>query len=593
VPAEQDQLRHARQAGADPGLRSACHGEGVKIAFQPIFRLVDGAIYGYEALMRPPRPWTDPLALIEAAHGAGLGVTLELACCDIAIREFVRRQLDGRLFLNVGAASMHASGATRHHIIGHALAQGLAPNRIVVELTEREPIPDIEEVVRTMRALRDCGLGVALDDYGQGYSGLRLWLEMRPDIVKIDQYFVSGLQASSAKFEALRSIARLAESLETQLVAEGIETPAELTVLRDLGIAFGQGFVLGRPSLEPPLAISEEARAALGRRQIAVFPEKRLVHAPHQTVGQLLIPVAAVGRNLTNREVARLFEDAPQTHAIAVVDGGVPIGLINRQRFLDRLHKPFHMEIYGKQSCTVFMNARPLVVEAGTPVESLMPVLSSDDQRYLSDGFIIVSNGSYMGLGTGEALVRSVSSLRIEAARHANPLTFLPGNIPVTEHIARLLASGARFVAAYADMDNFKPYNDQYGYWRGDEMIKLAASALQEHVNPLVDFIGHVGGDDFILLLQSADWQARCEAMLRRFTEGARGLYIDEDVARGGLQAEDRLGNPAFFPLTTLSIGLVEVEPGVFASAEAVATRAAIAKRQAKRSGGNRLWKSA
>ncbi len=569
----------------DPRLREACKGVGLRIAFQPIFRINNGSVFGYEALMRPPAPWKTPLALIDAARAADLGVELDLVCCQMAVREFVRLHLHGQLFLNIGAAAMVASAGTQNQLMQFAVESGLPPSRVVAELTEREPIQDMDRVIETMGALRNCGLGVALDDFGQGYSGMRLWLELRPEIIKIDQYFVASLQASSAKFEALRGIARLAETLETQLVAEGIETPAELAVLRDLGISLGQGFLLGRPSFDPAHSIAEDVRAALESRQIAVFPEKSHVQAPSQTVGKLLIPVPHTSREVTNSDIARIFEQAPQSHAIAVVDGGIPIGLINRQRFTDRLSKPFHREIYGNRSCTTFMNSRPLVVEADAPIESLMQVLSGEDQRYLADGFVIVANGRYLGLGTGEALVRAVSALRIEAARHANPLTFLPGNIPITEHISRLLSSGTTFVAAYADMDQFKPYNDQYGYWRGDEMIKLAARTLLDHVDPVYDFVGHVGGDDFVVLFQSQDWLARCESILVRFQEAARGLYNADDLARGGLHAEDRQGNPAFFGLTTLSIGVVEVTPGLFRSPENVASQAAVAKRRAKKTG--------
>ena len=573
------------QPAIEPKLLAACRGEGLKMAFQPIFNLNDGSVHGYEALMRPPAPWQGPLQLIEAARAAGLGVTLDLACCELAVRDFMRLNLAGRLFLNLGTDSMIAAGSAQSPLVDLAVRHRLPTSRIVVELTERDPIPDDGQVIEAMTRLRGCGLGTALDDYGQGYSGMRLWLELRPEIIKIDSYFISNLQTSSAKFDALRSMVSLAQSLETQLLAEGIETMGELAIIRDLGIALGQGYFLGRPSLDPPHGIAAEALSALKSRQIAVYPEKSHIQTPSQTVAQLLTVVAQVDPATSNEAIAARFDAEPQIQALAVVDKGIPIGLINRQRFIDRLNKPFYREIYGRRPCTSFMSSRPLIVEGESPIEALMHVLSNEDQRYLADGFIIVSKGRYLGMGTGEALVRAVSTLRIEAARHANPLTFLPGNIPITEHIARLLAKGAEFVAAYADMDNFKPYNDQYGYWRGDKMIKLLSQTLAEHVDPMFDFIGHVGGDDFVVLFQSQDWLLRCQRIVNAFGAQARDMYNAEDQARGGLVAEDRQGNPAFFPLTTLSIGVVAVRCGSHRSAEEVASSAAAAKREAKRKG--------
>jgi diguanylate cyclase (GGDEF)-like protein len=209
-------------------------------------------------------------------------------------------------------------------------------------------------------------------------------------------------------------------------------------------------------------------------------------------------------------------------------------------------------------------------------------ILTSEDQRYLADGFIVTENGRYVGMGTGEQLARSVTETRVEAARHANPLTFLPGNIPISQHIERLLDSGVEFAACYADLNNFKPFNDQYGYWRGDEMIRLVARLAQAHCDPRRDFVGHVGGDDFILLYQSDDWSNQCQRIIDEFADQAVALFDASAREAGGIQAEDRFGVSRFFPLTTLSIGVVKVNRGEYTNAEQVASVAARAKHDAK-----------
>jgi diguanylate cyclase (GGDEF)-like protein len=195
---------------------------------------------------------------------------------------------------------------------------------------------------------------------------------------------------------------------------------------------------------------------------------------------------------------------------------------------------------------------------------------------------VVTENGRYLGLGTGDQLVRTVTESRIEAARHANPLNFLPGNIPITEHIERLLASGGEFVACYGDLNNFKPFNDHYGYWRGDEVIRLMAKLAIEHSDAQRDFVGHVGGDDFILLFQSDYWEQRCERLVVSFNEAAAALYDEAGQQAGGIQAEDRHGVTRFFPFTSLSIGSVRVRGGQYRTAELVANAAAAAKHDAK-----------
>jgi len=230
-------------------------------------------------------------------------------------------------------------------------------------------------------------------------------------------------------------------------------------------------------------------------------------------------------------------------------------------------------------------NTEPRIIERNHNVDELVGILTSDDQRYLVDGFIVTENGRYEGLGTGEQLVRSVTETRIEAARHANPLTFLPGNIPISQHIERLLGSGAEFTACYADLNNFKPFNDQYGYWRGDEMIRLVARICQAHCDPRRDFVGHVGGDDFILLYQSDDWQRQCQAIIDEFAQQAQTLFDESARLAGGIEAEDRFGVRRFFAMTTLSIGAVRISPRLFSNSEQVASEAARAKHDAKTNG--------
>ncbi|MFP4901085.1 diguanylate cyclase domain-containing protein, partial [Paraburkholderia sp. BR14261] len=176
------------------------------------------------------------------------------------------------------------------------------------------------------------------------------------------------------------------------------------------------------------------------------------------------------------------------------------------------------------------------------------------------------------------------TEVRIQAARYANPLTFLPGNIPISSHIERLLSHDAGFHACYVDLNQFKPFNDQYGYWQGDEVLKFAATVLADACDPTRDFLGHVGGDDFLILFQSETWRERARQAIETFNEGAQRFYAPGDRLAGGIHGEDRHGNATFFTFVTMAIGCVHVAPGEGAqhSSDAIASLAALAKRRAK-----------
>jgi predicted signal transduction protein with EAL and GGDEF domain len=460
----------------------------------------------------------------------------------------------------------------------------LDPACVTIEVTERDVVENPAQLAHALGYLRAHGMRIALDDFGNGHSSFEMWNEIHPDVVKIDRYLVNGLSRSAGRLAIVRALCQVAETLGTDLVGEGVEDPADLRVLRDLGIPYAQGFLIGRPAPAPVTEANMEARQLLRTPSVSVLPRPRgpITQRPTQ-VSHLLMEAPSVHPRQTNEEVMALFVDYPELHAVAVVRDGQPIGLINRRLVNERMAQPFARELLARKSCTALMNGAPLICDEQRSLESLADVLRGEDQRYLSDGFIVTRGGHYRGLGTGEALVRRVSELRIDAARHANPLTFLPGNIPTTEHLERLLDGGECFVVVHVDLTDFKPFNDHYGYSRGDEMIRLLSSLLSEYVDPALDFVGHIGGDDFVVLFQSNDWVARCHRVIDAFNVRSPHLFDVADVARGGLRGKDRRGEPQFFPFTTVVMGAVELSPPLPQRARSIAMLAARAKRHAKR----------
>lgn len=556
--------------------------------FQPIFDLSQRAILGFEALMRGPAhtPLHTPDALLATAHAAGLTLELELTGATLALQRFAQLKLPGKLFLNASAGVViRVARDLGGSLLRTTVDADLSPSRLVVELTEHERVDDFQAMAEAATTLRGLGVQLALDDFGDGRSSLRLWSQIQPEIVKVDKYFTRDCHRDSRKVEVLRSIRQLALAFGTPLVAEGVEQVAELEVLRELGFAHAQGYFLGHPVAEPPRQASPEVLLALSCAKVAVLPTAAAHPEPGELVERLLTPAPTVTPEMTNDNLVRLFVQNPGLNAVAVVERAVPVGLVNRRDFLDKYAHPFHPELYGRRPCTVFMNPQPLRIEASTPIADLAAILIGEDQRYLRDGFIVTREGRYAGLASGESLVRAVTEQRVEAARHANPLTFLPGNIPITEHIRRLLAHGASFAAAYFDLNDFKPYNDLYGYWRGDQMIKLAATVIVDHSEPRHDFVGHVGGDDFVVLFQSENWRERCQNIIDTFNQEARRLFDAPELARGGMAGEDRRGHASFFPLTTIAVGVVHISGDSSRSPEDVASAAAAAKKLAKEHG--------
>jgi PleD family two-component response regulator len=187
-----------------------------------------------------------------------------------------------------------------------------------------------------------------------------------------------------------------------------------------------------------------------------------------------------------------------------------------------------------------------------------------------------------------ELLARVGASVRRSSGlRAVNPLSGLPGNRTITEEIESRLAHGEHFALLYVDVDRFKEFNDHYGFTRGDRVITMLAEILTHTAAGGERFVGHVGGDDFVILAPADEAEPLAELITGRFDHAIRALYDPEDLARGGIEARDRRGRLRHFPVATVSIGIVNVPPGRFDGATAAARAAAEVKEVAKRRPGS------
>jgi len=549
--------------------------------FQPI--AAGRQIIAYEGLIRGPSDsyLHSPVNLFTAAARCNLLQELDFACRRTIIRSFVKAGLPGLLFLNVAPACLTVPGFRSGATLEILREAGLSPSRVVIELTEIHPADSLEQLQQALRHYREMGFRIALDDLGEGFSGLRLWSELQPDYVKIDKYFIQDIAADAQKRQFVRSMHHIALITGAKVIAEGVETREEFDTVRRIGIDLVQGYFLARPQANPPRELKlpkiDHGACSDGVQR--------------QTARSLLGSTLAIDRSMRIDDAYAHFCSDPQLHALPVLDElRVPVGLLKRHEVLECFARPYNRELYGHRPCAMLMDSQPLVVEQGISLEELSRLITSCERRYLADGFVITEAGVFLGMGSGHDLMRAITDMQIRAARHANPLTLLPGNVSLQEEMNRLLETVQEFVVVYADLDHFKPYNDIYGYDRGDKMIRMLGDLLRQSADPDLDFVGHIGGDDFLLLMRSPDWQVRCETVLARFKTRVRGFFEPQHLHARGYSSPDRQSRMCWHELVSLSLGAVQIEPTQYASCHEIAAAAAQAKQMAKREAGSSLF---
>jgi diguanylate cyclase (GGDEF)-like protein len=560
-------------------LSSILTQSGLHSLFQPIICLSERRILGYEALTRGPSnsPLHSPIALFAVARQAGRLSELEIACRQSACRRFNEQQLPGKLFLNVSPESLLEAAHQPGRTLQLLQDLGIAPSQVVIELTEQTPIDDFQLLQTALHHYRAMGFSIALDDLGAGYSSLRLWSELRPDYVKIDRHFIDGIHQDALKREFVGSILQIAKASRAQVIAEGIELPEELAVLTEMGVDLVQGYLLGRPQEHP----SRDARALMPKHDSSAVA----LNDEGSDLSALLNDQPAVQRDTPTATVLEAFRRQANLNSLAVLDEqGQPCGIVHRHSLSDALLKPFATDLFARKPISRLMNDDFLAVEISQSLQQVSRLITSRARQRIEEDFIITLNGGYLGLGRVIDVLKLITELKIQQARYANPLTLLPGNVPIQQCLTRLLQQARESIICYVDIDSFKPFNDIYGYGRGDEVLLCLAQCLNERIDPTRDFVGHIGGDDFLLVLGPEDWRKRLNQLLDDFQSQCRRFYRPEHLEAGCFIAPNRQGVRQEFALLSLSIGVVHLRPEACAALDAsqLAEMASQAKHHAK-----------
>ncbi|MGM0874648.1 MAG: EAL domain-containing protein [Bacillota bacterium] len=231
------------------------------IHFQPIVHFHSNQTYGFEALSRGPLNsfFYSPSRLFPYAEKEGLLYSLEKIARERAFEESKGILNEKKLFINLNSQVIYDNQFNPGHTISLLQHYGIDPDNVVFEITERNAIYDFAAFRNVLNHYRQQGFQIAIDDAGAGYSSLQSISELMPDYIKVDRSLISGIDHNEVKSNILEAFVTLAKKMNSKIIAEGIETEAELQHVMDLGIEYGQGFFIAEPNNPIPL-ITEKAK---------------------------------------------------------------------------------------------------------------------------------------------------------------------------------------------------------------------------------------------------------------------------------------------------------------------------------------------
>ena len=562
----------------------------IKSVFQPIISLFDGEVFGYEALSRGTEgsELESPDALFAAAEYFDKVWELEFLCRSRAFESAHKLPKEKMLFINVAPNIINDVRFKKGVTLDMLHQYNIDASSIIFEITEKNSVEDYKSFRRVLDNYTSQGYKIAIDDAGSGYSGLKLLAETRPQFIKMDMDLVRNIDKDALKQALMKAFYEFSVAANMKIIAEGIETIDELNTIIGIGIPYGQGYLLQRPATEF-LDVSDKVKEMIVSKNYRKKQES--FHTP------LTMPIGEISRRdqgfstmVTGGQILDYFNGNPNVMGIAILEGDVPVGLLMKNKFLTHLATKYGVAIYMNRPVGLLMDQNFLIVDYDTPLEQVSKSAVAREEDSLYDYIVITQDEKYYGITTVKKLLEKTTHLEINRAKHSNPLSGLPGNILIEEKLKLAIEGEESYSVLYFDLDNFKPYNDVYGFENGDKILCMTAQIIQsqfKNCHMMDVFVGHIGGDDFIAVVKNIDVTSACQRMIDYFDVRIRGFYTEEDKKRNYIVSKNRHGVEENFPVVSLSIAVLSNVGKKFENPADLAEAASIVKKKCKQ-----VWKS-
>ncbi len=344
------------------------------------------------------------------------------------------------------------------------------------------------------------------------------------------------------------------------------------------------------PLISQPLTIPREIRRMRMRNFNPIIDDalspKPIVENLILTIGSIIESCPTITNCVLVSEAEQLFA-AKSCPGIVILNDNKPVGLLMKSRLYYQLGTHYGVSLYYSRPVEKVMDYTPLIVDAGLPLEAVSKLVMERNEANQYDLIIVVQDEKYIGTVSISNLLKHLTDLQIRRAFNSNPLTGLPGNLLIEEQLKNLINLTEPYAVIYLDLDHFKAFNDYYGFEHGDRVLKQTASILSKCLaassSPHAkNFLGHIGGDDFIIITRWELAERICTCIIEKFDKEIRHLYDSKDLARGYIKIKNRKGIIEKFSIMSISISIVTNRRRQFSNFLEIGEIAAELKKKAK-----------
>ena len=532
-------------------------------AFQPIIYSHTGKLYAVEALIRNVQniPGLNAIDdLFNMAFNDDYLYELDLQLREKAIKKFSNIEIDDlRLFYNLDNRIIYnknlSSGNTSKILKKYKLNKSV----ICFELSEKGTAIEQNALSTMIQRYKENGYSIAIDDFGIGVSGLKLLYFSEAHIIKLDRFFISNIDQDSKKKLFCSSIIDMAHIMGMQVIAEGVETVKEFYTCKDIGADFIQGYLVQKPTTE-----IDEIKSIYNNILTLINEDKR--NNPNATIDEEFIEsITALSVNTSLYELFVHFKESTKNNFVPIVDEYDNfLGIIYETDIKKISYSQYGLSLAQNKtfSSSLIKYLKPaLCVEVSWGIDKILEMYNLNSKDAL--GIFITQGNKYRGFINLNSLLTLSYKRNIEIATNQNPLTKLPGNNQIERFIEKTLKRNQKTVThiIYFDFNDFKPFNDIYGFRQGDRAILIFSELLQKRY-PKDSFIAHIGGDDFFVGLKNYKFEEVFELTNKvqiEFKNSVENLYSKKDKEKGLLIARDRFNIERSFNLLSVSSAIIEI----------------------------------
>ncbi|MDD3008663.1 MAG: EAL and GGDEF domain-containing protein [Arcobacter sp.] len=531
-------------------------------AFQPIIYSHSGKIYAVEALLRNVQqvPGLNSIDdLFNLAFNDDYLYELDLQLREKAISKFSQINIDNlKLFYNLDNRIIYNKKYSQGNTAKILKKYNLTKDRVCFELSEKGTAIEQNALSTMIQKYRDSGYSIAIDDFGIGVSGLKLLYFSEAKIIKLDRFFLTNIDQDSKKKLFCSSIIEMAHIMGMLVVAEGIETEKEFYTCKDIGADFIQGYLVQKPTTNHKDITSNYLNIIT-----LINEDKRVSNSFIDE--EFIEEISPLNINTSLYDLFVHFKEDTKNNFVPIIDEFENfLGIIYETDIKKISYSQYGLSLAQNKtfSSTLVKYIKPaLNVEISWGIDKILETYNLNSKNSL--GIFITQSGKYKGFINLNSLLTLSYKRNIEIATNQNPLTKLPGNNQIEKFIDKTLRKNQKTIThiIYFDFNDFKPFNDIYGFRQGDRAILIFSELLQKRY-PKDAFIAHIGGDDFFVGLKNYDYKEvyhLTATVQEEFSNSAKNIYTKKDKENGFIVAKDRFNMERRFDLLSVSSAIIEI----------------------------------